>query len=221
VTDAVAALGATFPYDGVLWDMDGTLADSEPLHGKSIELVCADLGLSLPDDFHGKLLGKTDVETHGWLVDCCGLSLSFDSWLTRRLEVYLDRVHAVEPIDEALALWQRLEDFGVRQAVVSNSDRLIVNANLARLGMARPGLVSVSRNDVVRGKPAPEPYLRAAQLLGLTSARVAVVEDSETGRASAIAAGMEVFMMPGFPDQSAGPCPSLDDIRRLLPGRPA
>lgn len=220
MTDAAVALDAAFPYQGVLWDMDGTLADSEPLHGESVQLVCAELGLALPDDFHGQLIGKTDVETHGLLADGYGLTLSFETWLARRLEIYLERIHTVAPIDEALALWQRLDGLGVRQAVVSNSDRLIVNANLARLGLTRPGLVSVSRNDVVQGKPAPEPYLRAAQLLGLTSGRIAVVEDSDTGRASATAAEMDVFMMPGFSGQGAAPCPSLDDIWNLLPGQP-
>lgn len=221
MTDAVLAFDMEFPYEGVLWDMDGTLADSEPLHEQSFQLVCSDLGLSLPDDFQGQLLGRTDAETHGWLVECCGLKLSLDTWLVRRLEVYLERIHMVEPINEALVLWRRLEDVGVRQAVVSNSDRLVVNANLARLGITRPGLVSVSRNDVVDGKPAPEPYLRAAHLLGLKSNRLAVVEDSEAGCASAIAARMDVFMMPGSITQSTAPYRSLGDFWDLLSNRPA
>ena len=70
---------------------------------------------------------------------------------------------------------------GVVQGVVSNSDRLIVDANLRAVGIQIAGLKTVSRNDVRDGKPSPEPFLRAAWLTGIDPADAFVMEDSFTG----------------------------------------
>lgn len=194
-----------FPFQAVLWDVDGTLADSEPVHQRSFADACTELGLTLPGTFHAAILGKTDEETYEWLVETCGLDLPFDAWNARRLATYLARIDEVNPVPEAIALWHRQERLGVVQAVVSNSDRLLLGANLERIGLAHPGLISVSRNDVLRGKPDPEPYRRAMHLLRTGSGAVAVVEDSATGSAAARAAGAKVFMMPPFEVTRASP----------------
>ncbi|MEO1104800.1 MAG: HAD family phosphatase, partial [Pseudomonadota bacterium] len=68
--------------------------------------------------------------------------------------------------------------------------------NLARLQLTRPGLITVSRNDVVEGKPAAEPYLRAAHLLGVRPDEAIVVEDSNVGLAAGTAAGMRSVAVP-------------------------
>ena len=92
--------------------------------------------------------------------------------------------------------------------------RVIVDANLSRLGI-KGDRVAVARDDVLRGKPAPEPYLRAATLLGVSPAETAVVEDSATGLAAGLAAGMTVFMMShysGRRDDRWQPVSDLKDI---------
>lgn len=212
--------GAPFPFDAVLWDIDGTLADSEPVHQMSFVDACRRLRVDLPADFHGALLGRTDAETHAWLVETCGLAQSFSDWIAHRFDAYFAHLDRVVPHPLALDLWSRLDRHGIRQATVSNSDRLIVNANLDRLGLARPGLVSVSRNDVVQGKPDPEPYLRAAHLLGVDPARTAVVEDSATGLASARRAGMTAFMMPWYDRRDDAGWRPVADLARAA-GAPA
>ncbi|WP_165905347.1 HAD family hydrolase [Rhodovulum euryhalinum] len=188
----------SLPFRAVLWDIDGTLADSEPLHERAFVEATRALGLALPADFHAALLGRTETEAHAWLVDRCGLELSLAAWTERRLAAYFAGLEDVTPHPVAIGLWHRFEALGLPQGTVSNSDRLIVNANLARLGLDRPGLVSISRNDVRAAKPDPEPYLRGAHLLGLDPDEIAVVEDSATGLRAAQAAGMRVYMMPGF-----------------------
>lgn len=187
-----------FPFDAFLWDIDGTLADSEPVHELSFVEACKQCGLELPEHFHEQLVGKSDEETFAWLVSNCGLQLPLESWLELRFSFFFRNIEAVAPIGPALDVWRKLDAMGVPQATVSNSDRLIVNANLARLGLNSPGAVSVCRNDVLNGKPHPEPYLRAAELLRVAPGSVAAIEDSETGLTAAATAGMRVFMMPGF-----------------------
>lgn len=188
----------SFRYQAVLWDLDGTLADSEPVHERSFTDACQGLDLDLPDDFHTVMLGKSDDWTQRWLCEHAGLGLSHTDWLMLRHKAYLARLGEVQPIPASVALWHRLAAAGVRQAVVSNSDRRIVMANLERLGLMRPSLVTVSRNDVRVGKPDPECYRRAAYLLGVDPAHTAAVEDSATGLTAARAAGLSTYMMPSF-----------------------
>lgn len=188
------------PFEAILWDMDGTLADSEPVHKLSFELACQALGIKLPADFHDSVLGRSDEETHTGLVEDFGLALSLSDWMAARFAVYRDHIDRVTFLPEAKRLWDHASFQAIPQAIVSNSDRIIVGANLDRLGLSHPGLVSVSRNDVRRGKPHPDPYLRAAKLMGTDPGRIAIVEDSKTGVQSGVAAGMTVFVMPHSAD---------------------
>ncbi|TIV56214.1 MAG: HAD family phosphatase, partial [Mesorhizobium sp.] len=71
----------------------------------------------------------------------------------------------------------------------SNSDRLIVDANLSAVGLVYPGMHTVSRNDVRQGKPHGEPFLRAAYLAGVDPADAVAVDDSVTGAMAGLAAG--------------------------------
>jgi HAD superfamily hydrolase (TIGR01509 family) len=81
---------------------------------------------------------------------------------------------------------------GIPLAVVSNSPRRRLDSALEVSGLGRYFTVSVSADDVARPKPHPDPYLRAAELLGIAPGAVVAVEDSPTGAASAAAAGMRV-----------------------------
>jgi HAD superfamily hydrolase (TIGR01509 family) len=92
---------------------------------------------------------------------------------------------------------RRLRERGMPQAIVSNSDRMLVDANLRAIGLAEPDLVTVTHNDVRAGKPQPEPYLRAAWLLHAAPPDCVVIEDSPTGAAAGVAAGMTVVGIVG------------------------
>jgi HAD superfamily hydrolase (TIGR01509 family) len=86
-----------------------------------------------------------------------------------------------------------LRQAGVPQCCVSNSSRIIVTANLEAIGAAGLLAFAISRDDVQRGKPDPEPYREACRRLQLPPAQVLVVEDSDTGIASGRAAGCTVL----------------------------
>lgn len=118
-----------------------------------------------------------------------------------------------------------LEKAGVPYAIVSNSDRMLVDANLRAVGLQRPDFISVSRNDVREGKPAAEPYLRGAYLLGVEPSHCIVVEDSVPGARAGLAADMTVIGWPEphrtdltFPDGVviADPEDLLSSLQSLL-----
>lgn len=189
------------PLRALLWDMDGTLVDSEPVHRRSFVDAARICGLTLPGEFHTALIGKSEEAIHAILVADHGLSLSLAHWSELRFAAYLARIDEVHPFEIAADLWARAQAAGLCQAIVSNAPALIVQANLTRLGLSPGAVTTVSREDVRRGKPDPEPYQLALARLGLPAAAAAVIEDSAAGLAAARAAGLGVYMMPGF----AGP----------------
>ena len=134
-----------------------------------------------------------------------GLTLPFDDWIRRKYAYYLS--HAARAEAARRARWRffaTCSGMGVVQAVVSNSDRLIVDANLRAVGIVEPGMKTVSRNDVRDGKPDAEPFLRAAWLTGIDPADTVVMEDSFTGARAGLAAGMRTIFWPERPMTGTG-----------------
>lgn len=191
----------------VYWDMDGTLVDSEPLHEQALVSALHSVGIKAPDDLHQRVLGKAAIPVYDMMRDEFGLSLAFDDWIRRKYNHYLHHAPTLLGRPGAIEIFRELQSRGVVQAVVSNSDRLIVDANLNAVGIREPGLKTVSRNDVKDGKPHPEPFLRAAWLTGIDPSDTAVMEDSPTGASAGIAAGMRTIFWPQ--DPLAGPDDAL------------
>ena len=183
----------------VIWDMDGTLIDSEPLHADALAAALNVVGLAPVDGLHEKVIGLSADAVYDWLCNHHGLTLPFADWIVIKYDRYLDRLGELRPMPGALEFWAETSSIGLAQAVASNSDRIIVDANLKQIGVTRPGLATVSRNDVRAGKPDPEIYLRAAWLLGVDPSEAVALEDSLTGARAAVAAGMRTFMIGGSP----------------------
>ena len=203
----------------VYWDMDGTLIDSEPLHEEALVVALRNAGIEPPLDLHDRVLGVAAGPVYVMLRDEFGLDLPFDEWIERKYVFYLAHAGDLKPRPGALEILNELNALGVAQAVVSNSDRIIVGANLRALGLESPGLRTVSRNDVRLGKPDPEPFLRAAWLTGIEPEHSCVMEDSATGATAGVAAGMRTLFWPQQP--MAGPAGALNlnsgaEVRREL-----
>jgi HAD superfamily hydrolase (TIGR01509 family) len=183
-------------FRAVLWDIDGTLLLSESMHFRALRHALATEGVEVPDEFHHEIVGRAAKVVYERCRQAFGLSMSFDQW--RRLKYSYYTAHATEIAVRpgAPEAWRLFKDHGLRQALVSNSDRIVVNANIRVLGLEEPGFISVSINDVVRGKPDPEPYERAATLLGVEPRQCIAIEDSPTGAQAALASGAHTIAWP-------------------------
>lgn len=204
----------------VFWDMDGTLTDSEPLHEAALVAALKSAGIAPPPHLHERVLGIAAWPVYEMLRDECGLSLPFDDWIARKYEHYLPLVGVLKPRPGAIGIFRELKALGVAQAVVSNSDRLIVDANLGAVGLVYPGMRTVSRNDVREGKPHAEPFLRAAWLTQVDPADAVAIDDSVTGATAGLAAGMKTIFWPEKPGMK-GPDGALtvnsaDELRSML-----
>lgn len=180
----------------VLWDMDGTLADSEALHLSTLVAVLNKHGIDAGDDLHASIIGKSGREVHAYCCKRFGIDSDYGPWSMERARHYLSEAPKMQPRRGALSVYHAVRAAGMRQAIVSNSSRMLLEAGLRALDLQDPQLISVSINDVRAGKPDPEPYERAAWLLRVTPGEAIVVEDSPTGARAAIAAGMRVLAWP-------------------------
>ena len=175
-------------YRAVAWDIDGTLVDSEPLHLRALLAVSAELGADLADLPDDEFVGVNLNGVWAALRDRYPPGLSQDDWSARINRFYAAHARDLRPIDGAAVTIRALAARGIPQAAVSNSNRLVVDANLKALGIGDLLACSFSLDDVPAGKPDPRPYLMAAEGMGVPPEEVLAVEDSVTGARSACAA---------------------------------
>lgn len=204
------------PFKAVLWDMDGTLIDSEHVAVDALRAALEEVGIPPIPDLLDRVVGRPADELYRWFVRDFGLSLDPVAWERRKHHHHFAASERIVAFPAALAVFRQLEGIGIAQAIVTNSDRLIMDTQLRLVGLARPGMLTVARNDVRVGKPDPEGYLRAAWLLNREPEECLVVEDSPSGVAAGQAAGMVVNIVPHAPVMVTG-ATRLASMQDLLP----
>ncbi|MER6361253.1 HAD family phosphatase [Kitasatospora sp. NPDC001527] len=186
----------TPPPAAVLFDMDGTLVDTEQLWWQAAAELADELHHSLTDADAPEVLGQAIEHTAAHLHRVSGTSLTEAELATRLGDSFAGKVAAeTVPRPGALALLASLRDARVPTALVSASPRRVVDLVLSTLGRDWFA-VTLAAEDTPRTKPAPDPYLAAAARLGLDPASCVAVEDTPTGVASATAAGCAVLAVP-------------------------
>lgn len=176
--------------DGVVFDCDGTLVDTEPLSERAWREVLGRRGYEpTPDDFDA-VLGRPATHSFAYFDARAGLGeveafrreyrAVFDGCVDEGLRVFPDAVATIE----------ELHARGVPVAVASSSSRRHVLRSIAACGLADVVVAAFGADDVDDHKPHPRPYLAAAAALDVDPARCSAVEDSQVGIASASAAGM-------------------------------
>lgn len=172
---------------GVIFDLDGVLINSEPLHLRAYQEVLAEYGVSLSDEvYYASYLVYSDREVLGRLVPRPD---RLEAALAAKERRYLGLVAAGVPaFADGLRLLSRLD--GWRIGLATGSLRREAELALAALGVRDRFRAIVAIDDCGRGKPDPEPYRLAAARLGLPPGRCVAVEDSPGGVQAAKAAGM-------------------------------
>jgi beta-phosphoglucomutase len=175
----------------VLWDLDGTLVDSEQYHWFAWRESMDAAGVTLTHQQFLETFGlRNDAIVPQWIPDATPERIDGISTAKEQLYRRLVREGGLEPLPGARHWTERLALEGWRQAIASSAPRENVDAVLAVLGLAPCFQAIVSAEDVKLGKPDPEVFLTAAARLGSAPARSIVVEDAPAGIEAARRAGM-------------------------------
>ncbi|GAA2435861.1 HAD family hydrolase [Streptomyces lavendulocolor] len=178
----------------LLFDWDGTLVDSQYANYRAMAAVLSPEGVDLEQEWFDARTGLSSAEMIRTLVDERSLVLSrpVEDLVADRDRMFLENAHTVRPHPEVLRIVEAMHG-RVPMAVASGGARHVIEATLRHQPFSEHFDALVTRDDVDRGKPAPDIFLRAAELLGAHPSRCTVYEDSDEGIEAAHAAGMTVI----------------------------
>lgn len=202
----------------VLWDFDGTLADTEPLWIEAEFELIATLGGTWSEEQADELVGNSLIDSATYILNAIDRRDLDPAWVVDQLLGRVVGFLATRPMPwrpGALELLTSLGGAGVPCGLVSASYRVLLDAALSQLP-AGTFAVSVAGDEVREGKPHPEPYEKACAVLGVDARRCVVIEDSVTGARSGNAAGCLVLAVPNRVEVPAAPrrriVPSLTEL---------
>jgi len=190
----------------VLWDMDGTLIDSEPYWLNSESELARDYGSTWSALDGHELIGMNLYESAKKFRERFKISDLTDQQIIDRLTaaVVMQLRQALPWRPGALELLTELRAHGVKTALVTMSMRSMAQHVADQIEFEAFDVI-VAGNDVTHGKPHPEAYLRACELLGVEPAQAIALEDSNTGASSAVAAGVLTVAIPNIVPIAPGP----------------
>lgn len=189
-----------FPIEGfeaVIFDCDGTLVDSMPAHFDAWCEALASYGAGgiFKEDVFFAMGGRPTRDIVEDLNSEYGLKLNPEAIALAKREAFLRKLHLVEFIDEVAEFARKLTG-KMPLAVASGGSRYVVEKTLRLLNCSDWFDEVVTADDVQNGKPSPDIFLKAAELLGVAPGKCLVIEDAPPGVMAAEAAGMQVFTVP-------------------------
>jgi beta-phosphoglucomutase len=211
----------------VIFDMDGVLVDTEPLHVQNEKQMFRKLGLDISDQEHAGYMGTaTDVM---WEQIVRERKLPFEiSELTKQTiqqEIpFFESMDKIDPMPGLVNLLEKMKQEGIPMAVASSSDAVIISIILDKSGLGKYFLHALSSGEIGRSKPEPDIFLHVANMLGVAPENCIVFEDSKNGIKAAKAAGMYCIAYSGggsgHQDQNQADCRITNyneiDIEMLL-----
>ncbi len=180
----------------VVFDLDGILIHSEEVWDSVRERYVRERGGRYDDEVQRAMMGMSSAEWSHYLHESAGISDApeeINAEVVRRmLAAYAEELPLIDGAVEAVRRIEARWPLGL----ASSSNRPLIDTVLELAGLTASFRVTVSSEEVARGKPAPDVYLEAARRLGLAPGACAAIEDSHSGIASARAAGMRVVAIP-------------------------
>jgi HAD superfamily hydrolase (TIGR01509 family) len=215
------------PIRAVIFDMDGTLLDTEAAQHRAFEATGTALGWPLSHDMLNGMVGISRDLNQLMLAEKLGPNFPLAQFYEDSDVLFEAAVDAGLPLRPgAQIILDHFRDTGVPLALCTSTQGGKAQARLEQAGLLHYFDVVVTRSDVTHAKPHPEPYLLAAQRLGVDPADCVAVEDSYAGVRSAVAAGIATVMVPDLLPATeeqvlvvAKVLPSLSALRDLLLAR--
>jgi HAD superfamily hydrolase (TIGR01509 family) len=177
-------------YAGYIFDCDGTLADSMPVHYFAWANIVQKYGGQIPEDLFYALGGWPSRKMVVHLNELFGTTLDPDIVAEEKEQFYVEHILTIQPIPEVVAFAREVVSFA-KVAVASGGVLPVVTQTLKAIGLQELFPVIVTSEQVKHGKPAPDMFLEAARRMRVTPGDCLVLEDSPAGFEAATAAGMD------------------------------
>ncbi len=183
-------------YSAVIFDLDGVIWDGEPLYHRAFDVILEPYGVTVSNEEYTNVIGSSVEAAWAWVLK----QKRIDEPVEKFLRPYDDAVMQLlrEPIEPLPGVRELLRDLHARKIPVglaSASLRNWIDATLAGLDLENQFAATVAANEVEHAKPAPDIYLRAAELLGVDPETCVAFEDTMFGTQSAKSAGMFVVQV--------------------------
>ena len=197
------------PLDAIICDMDGLLLDTEAAHHETMKAAAADLGFDLPETLFLQTVGVHRPQNRITLREALGPDFPLDAFYADSDARFAEILARGAPPRPGLSYFlDTLDRLGLRRAVVTSTGTPWAQERLRSAGILDRFDRIVTLSDVSRPKPAPDPYLKALEALGVSAEHALALEDSHNGVRAAAAAGLPTIMIPDL----LGP---TEETRRL------
>lgn len=185
----------------IIFDMDGVIIDSEPLHTKLELELLEEFGGKISKKEHDDFTGTTDYYMWSTFKDRFNLEPSVEELIEIKKDRFIQNIHEVKLVDNFYEFMLKLYNEKYLLALASSNNRKSINLVMDKFNLKKYIEYSISGEEVVKGKPNPEIFLKAAEKLDVKPQECLVVEDSSAGVIAAKSAGMKCI---GFKNPNSG-----------------
>ena len=210
----------------VIFDMDGTMIDTEPISLAGMIHAGKILGCAISQEIGESLMGKSNAVGREILLGHYGADFDIERAFALH-KAYIDdyfEKHGVPAKAGIYPLLDKLESLGIKKCVATSTERERATYKLNEVNIAHRFEVIIGGNDVENGKPAPDIFLKAAAHCGVAPEDCIIIEDTEAGIQGAVSAGIRVIAVPDIAPLSEEIrakatiiCADLFEIARLFP----
>jgi len=174
----------------VIFDLDGVIINSEPLHDESTAIVLQKNGISISEKERKQFLGLNDKEIFSQVVKENKLKKTPEDLIQEREKVYFDLIKK-KGLELFPGVLEAIQKFSKRYklAITTSSEKSKVDFTLKKFNLSQYFPIIITGEDITKGKPDPEPYIKTIKQLGVKSKECLVIEDSINGMKSALDAG--------------------------------
>jgi HAD superfamily hydrolase (TIGR01509 family) len=186
---------------GVIFDMDGVIIDSEPIHTKLEKDLLEESGGDYSKIKHEDFMGTTDVQMWSTFKEQFKIKHSVEELINMKWDRFIANLHQIPLVDNVLDFMASLRNVGYKLGLASSNNERTVEVVKNKFGLAKYIDVFINGEAVAKGKPDPEIFLTTAKHLGLKPEDCLVIEDTRNGVLAAKAAGMKCV---GFQNKNSG-----------------